>query len=81
MAVELSTYLLDGVRYVNLDDTQYPSLEFINLFNDQLELNILHFDHLTEIEQRERGMLLPHEQFVPKKYCVSKASSDSSMRL
>lgn len=81
IALELSTYLRDNIRYVEFDNKEYTSIEFIKIYHDQLEVNILQFDHLTEEEQRERGMLLPHEPFIPKKCLVSKASSESAMRL
>lgn len=81
IAIDLPTYMLDDVRYVKFDHEIYTSAEFIKLFSNQLEMNILQFDHLTEEEQRERGMLLSHEVFVPKKYNVGSANSESAMKL
>lgn len=41
--------------------------DIIKLFHDELEINIIELDHLPEKDQRERGLLLPNEIYVPKK--------------
>lgn len=80
-AIELKTYINDNKLYVDFDDKQYETMDFLKYSGMDLELDILQFDHLTEEEQRERGLLLPHEEYVLKKYDVSRARSEASMRL
>jgi len=80
-AIELKTYIDNDIRYVNFNDKQYEIIDFIKSTEVELELNILEFDHLTEEEQRDRGLLLSHEEYIPKKYIVSNAKSESAMRL
>lgn len=80
-AVELSTYLKENIRYINYNNQEFISSEFITLFKDLLEMNIYNFDHLSEEEQRGKGLLLSHEIFVPKKCNVWACSSEDAMRL
>jgi hypothetical protein len=80
-AIELKTYINNNRLYVDIDGKQYETMDFIKYSDMELELDILQFDHLTEEEQRERGSLLSHEQYIPKKYDVSRARSEASMRL
>lgn len=79
--LEVKTYAIDNKRYVDFDEEQYETKDFLKSFSSKLELKILQFDHLTEEEQREKRLLLPHEEYIPKKYPVSRACSESSMRL
>lgn len=80
--VVLETYVEDdGQRFVDYNDVEYPAEKFLAEFKDQLELRIIQLDHLTEEEQRERGLLKPDEPFVPKKRNVSRMSSAKAVRL
>lgn len=81
MAIELNTFIKDNCRHVVFNGKEYTTKNFLIEFKDKLEMNILHFDHLTEIEQRERGLLLPHEKYIPKKKIVAKCDSVTSRRL
>lgn len=55
--------------------------EFLFKFESEVELRILQFDHLTEEEQRSRGILQPKDIFVPKVSKVSGIRSKDSMLL
>lgn len=80
-AIELEVYIINDKKYVKLNDTEYLVKDFLLKYIDDLELSILQFDHLSENEQRELGLLLPDEVFVPKKRNVTKLSSESAIRL
>lgn len=77
---QLSTYLRDGFRYVNYGSLALLASDFINDFRDRLELRIIQLDHLTEQEQRERGILQPDMPYVPKAGSVSSMLSRDTMR-
>lgn len=76
--IEINTYLIDGVRVVNIFGKIVSSKNFIS--ENKLELSILHFDHLPENEQRERGLLLQHEAFISKSSEVSNIVKESALR-
>ena len=78
--VELPTYLKDDKRYVDYKGKTYLASEFLTEFTHLLELRIIDFDHLTEEEQRERGLLLPHEPYEPKIDSVGRLCSEIPMR-
>ena len=79
--VELETYELDDELVVEYEGTIYLAEEFVVLFADQLELAVIELDHLPEQDQRARYMLLPGEDYVPKKKHVSGMTSKHAMRL
>ncbi len=69
----IDTYLKkDKKRYF-----QYNGLEYSvnDIKHHYLELSIIQFDHLTEEEQRNRGLLLPNEGFVPKRFNMARVTS------
>ena len=80
-AVELDTYEINGNRYLEYIGVTYSVRDFFEEYLDLLELRILEFDHLTEQEQRERGLLSETDVFVPKKNCVGKLGCEDSIRL
>ena len=71
----------DGKRYLLFSGTEFSVQYIIKYARDDLELSIIDLDHLTEHEQRERGILKADEPFVPKSYIVSRMRSESLMRL
>jgi ferredoxin len=79
--VELSTYEIDDISYVIYKDQEYRVDDFLDEFEEVLELRILEHDHLTEEEQRERGLLGENDIFVPKKCNVSVLQGEESTRL
>ncbi len=80
--IVLQTYFEDdNQRYVDYDETMYLARDFLAKFKDRLELRIIQLDHLTETEQRERGLLKPNEPFIPKKRNVSRMSSSKAVKL
>lgn len=79
--IELSTYERDNVFYVMYKDKEYKVEEFLDEFQELLELRILEYDHLTEEEQRERGLLGENDIFVPKKDRVSHMGGEDNIRL
>ena len=79
--IELSTYEIDNISYVTYKDKEYRVDDFLDEFEELLELRILEHDHLTEEEQRERGLLGENDVFVPKKCNVSVLQGEDSTRL
>lgn len=78
----MQTYLKDdGKRYVKHDDQEYLASYIIQELKNDLEIEIIQLDHLTEKEQRERGILKEHDKFIPKVNKVSALSSEHEMRL
>lgn len=69
-AIELTTYLINDERYVEYNDQEYTVNDFLSNFRELLELRILEFDHLTEEEQRKRGLLQPDDEYEEKKHKV-----------
>lgn len=79
--IELSTKIIDNIRYLEYQDKYYVADNFINLFKNDIVLEILEFDHLPEKEIRELGILNDEEIYIPKKRAVFHMCSDKSMRL
>lgn len=79
-AVELPTYEKDGVRHVDYKGKIYITSEFLKEFEKLLELRIIDLDHLTETEQRERGILGPNDTFVGKIENISRMDDEYNMR-
>lgn len=78
---ELNTILKDdGKRYLNYDNHEYSVDIFIKTYEHLLELAIIDLDHLTEQEQRDRGLLKPGEPFIPKKNTVRLLGSEQAMK-
>ncbi len=75
-----NTYLIDDQRYVNIDNIIYLSNDAIQCFKSQIEYTILEFDHLTEQEQRQKGLLLDNEEYIGKINIVSHMSSFASIK-
>jgi hypothetical protein len=76
-----STYEDNRIRYLNFDGERYNVKDFLNVFKDYLELRIIQLDHLTEEEQRDRGILQPDEKYIPKVRNVSRMSSKHAIKL
>lgn len=64
--VRYDTYEIDAIRYMDINGIRYKVDYIIDMFSHLLELRILDFDHLTEKEQRDRGILKPGQPYVPK---------------
>ena len=78
----IDTYLKDdGRRYAIYKNKECLVSDILDKELNQLELNIVEFDHLPEIEQRERGLLAPNEPFNPKENQVSQMGTIRKMRL
>jgi len=78
---KIETKERDGIRYVTLKDGEHKVKDVLMDLKPYIELFILQLDHLTEEEQRARGILLPDQSFIPKKRQVCKMSSESAIRL
>jgi hypothetical protein len=76
----LPTLEESGVRYVNYKGYSYSFEKFIELFSDLLEFRILDFDHLTEKEQRDRGLLIENDLYFGKEGTVFGKGCEKSMR-
>ena len=81
ICIKIQTYKRENNRYVKYNGDEYHIDDFLKLQKDNLELRIIQFDHLTENEQRERGILLPDEEYIPKTRNVSYMSSKSAVKL
>ena len=79
--IEIKTFDVEGNLWAQYEDNSMPAIDFVNKFKDRLEVRFIELDHLTETEQRERGVLLPGQLYVPKKLHVSKLSSRKAMQL
>lgn len=79
--VAIQTYLKGDERYFSVGDTEYNCKQIISETAPLVELDILDLDHLTEEEQRSRGLLKPTDVCIPKTVHVSKLSSETAMRL
>ncbi len=77
---EISTYNIDGIRYLDYDGILYQSLDFIKLNKYNIMLQVLQFDHLSEAEQREKGLLIENEIYKPKKCIILDCGNDFLMR-
>jgi len=74
-------YDIDGIKHIDYDNNIYTVKQFIVEFRHLLELRILDFDHLTENEQRERGLLKPEDNFIPKTRVIGKLFSEQAIKL
>lgn len=77
----LKTKCVNNVRMVKYEEFTYNSKDFLVKFSDQIEVRVLEFDHLSENEQRKRGLLLDSEIYTPKKSNVCNAGNESAMKL
>jgi len=71
----------DVNRYALIDDKEMHVKDIIKLYHDDLEVSIIELDHLPEKDQRERGLLLPNEIYVPKKKNICDIASKASIKL
>ena len=78
---EVETYVKNGSRYVMYNGVEMLSKDFVINYKHLLEFLVMDFDHLTEEEQRERGILKPDEPYVEKVACVSRLHSEGTMRI
>lgn len=78
--IELPTYEKSGKRYVNYKGETYVTSDFLKIFANLLEFRIIELDHLSEVEQRERGIIGPNEAGIKKKDRVSALFNEYSMR-
>lgn len=68
MILSIQTYTKENnERYLNYQNIEYKVSSFLEVNKHSLILDIIELDHLTEQEQRERGLLLQHEPFIKKK--------------
>lgn len=77
----LETYLnAGGERMVQFNSIEYRASDIITQCIDFLELAVIELDHLTEKEQRERGILAPNEIYEGKLYDVSQLQNPRDIR-
>lgn len=75
------TYEIKGIRYMDIDNIQYRVDYIIDNFSDVLELRILDFDHLTEKEQRDRGLIKHGQAYIAKVDQVGSFNNEQDMIL
>ena len=80
-AFQAPTIEVDGKRCFQYFENWYRVEDILNNRPDLIEYDILELDHLTEQEQRERGLLKPDEPYIPKKKGIGKLSSKSAKKL
>lgn len=79
---QIPTYLKeDNNRYFILNDKEYCVKKDFELFKKYLITPVIEFDHLSEKEQRERGLLNPDEKYIPKVAPVGNLISKSNKKL
>lgn len=78
--LEIHTYLIDNVRYLKYNNIIYKSVDFIDLHQDKFSLRILEYDHYTEKELRDLGILKCEEKYNGKKDNVSNMGSECAIR-
>jgi hypothetical protein len=70
------TRLFDGC--VPVHDKRVPLSEFVSNFRSEIDFRNFTWDHLTETEQRQRGILTDGMPFEPKKESISNLMSRSA---
>lgn len=80
ITLPIPTKIINNIRYIEYNGTLYTSKFFIDNYSDIINVYILHFDHLSEKEQRERKIIGPNESFLAKTSDVPHMSSDIKMR-
>jgi hypothetical protein len=81
IVIELQTYIKNNNRYVLYNDEEISTSTFIMENQQNLELSILEFDHLTCEEQIERGIISSVDDFKPKHSSVSDIHSEKGQRI
>ena len=76
----LDTYEKDGNRYVDFEGKSYLTKDFLEMFEKDLELRTVDFDHLPEDEQRKRHIIKPDEAFIEKRGLVVDMPNEYEMR-
>lgn len=76
----INTFEIDGDRYFKYLGYVFKFSDFYKYHKDRFELDILELDHLTEAEQRKRGILKEGQKYEPKRNNVSDMGSEFSMR-
>jgi len=76
----LDTFIMNGERVVEYDGKIYNAKRFLIANDENLQLTVLEYDHLTETEQRERGLLGKKEKFIPKLNEVANCKSETTIR-
>ena len=77
--VEIPTFIIEDILYCQYENVRYKSLDFINLYKNKILLGILEFDHLTEKEQRDSGILYEQDVYEKKISEVSKMYTEENM--
>lgn len=77
---ELDTYEKDGTLMVNFEGKIYVAQFFVIYFKNLLETRIIDLDHLSEKEQRDRGILKPSDPYIGKIERVCMLGGEDAMR-
>ena len=75
---EVIPYFKDGIKMVEYEKINYSVKEFMLKFPQLLEMRIIQLDHLSEREQRQRGILKENEIYEGKKHNVGDCKQFSS---
>jgi len=77
---EIDTWDEKGILMVNHNNIKYNAKQFCSSNKEILELRVIDMDHLTEKEQRERGILKQSDPYVGKVERVSNMGTEYGMR-
>jgi len=78
--IELKTELIKNTRYLEYNNKKYKVDDFIQLYKNKIVHDILQFDHLTEIEMRERNLLKDYELYESKYRKISQIQNEALMK-
>lgn len=76
----MKTYERKGERFLKFEEKEYLVEDFLISHESLLELRIIEFDHLSEEEQRERGLLREDEKYIPKINRVAQFNKEEEKR-
>ncbi|CAK7994694.1 Hypothetical protein POVR1_LOCUS218 [uncultured virus] len=79
--IALETVNINNERFVLDNGEQHNASEYVVKNEKLIEFGVLDFDHLTEEEQRSRGLIHPDELFIPKKQYIGRINSLDGIRL
>ncbi len=79
--IRLNTFLQNGRKMVEYNNILCYSGEFLLTYGEVIDFHSMELDHLTEKEQRERGLLNKNEKFIPKKKTVRAVGCEFAMKL
>lgn len=78
--VSINTFEYDGSRYLKFEGNYIKFSDFIKSHYEEIEIDILEFDHLLKLEMINMGLLNSEERYEPKIKLVGNFKSEYKMR-